>query len=1027
VNDEKLIVNLDSIVKQLQKISATIGISVGVSSDKNGKPKIKSTLDANEKAREKNLFKEIELQYETMLGRVFSSTRNADAQANAVEFITAINKTSLITNINKVKDGIESLASASNVPVYSKTLDIIDQNIEKIAKGQKDYEPKLNEMIVNLQGIQSNIQSVLSTSNTTTFNRSLDILEQNIEKLANGQKDYEPKLNEMIVNLQGIQSNIESNSINPPMVIRMWGLLLRKMKWEDFRITIMDYFVRAETKASEVSDYLSDLIQVNKDILNKKSTPTTGESSLTKIGNVAGLMALGVGLIFIVNALIKSNLIDTGNVLKVLFVVGAVVSMFLLVGKIAGTLKDAAKGFAIFSATMMFIVLPLIYALVKTDKAVIAEGLVKMAVIFTACLGILKLMEYIKPSDVINQTKGIALFALTVGFLIVPLIVHLTSISKEIMAEGLTKLAIVVGACFGILKLMERIKPGDVVKSVAGLSLFSLVLNFLIVPMLIRLSNLDWAALLKGLANASIAIVGMGLIAIVIGQLAKSGTSNMIAGAATIGILTFILGYLGDTLNKLAGKDWAEIYKGLGFATLAITLFGLAVFAIGLAVFGPQALLLAAGAATVMVLSFVVGYLADSLAKFAGKNWNEITFGLKESIKAIAAFGAVLTGIGLAAVLAAPLLSLGAGAVMFMANTAGLLAANLEEFAGRDWDSIIPGLKGASVGIGMFSVVVTTMGAIVKNFGIDMLVKGSNAIIGISLVAGVLAQNLMKFAYKPWNNIIKGLTQSTIAMTKFSLFVGAVGLFSKIVEKGIDTVYEISDLIGNIADNLVKFENVEGINFEQIGKGLTFLGEGLKSMFFGSLSNLGSSMIDSITGFFNMDPVSKIKKFETINSDKIYQLGLGLKYMGEGLRNLSKDIDISTLVKDLTLLSKPVIDLAQGISEFSDAYSKFQAVRIESDINQIKNINLQSENGIKDEIKLASELQLEVLRDQLAELRKNNQLMEILVSNKDSKQINQSGGFIQNTTNKDSLYSPSFSTKENYRGNLKLTSMSFSG
>ena len=95
MNDEKLIVNLDSIVKQLQKISATIGISVGVTSDKSGKPKIKSTLDANEKAREKNLFKEIELQYETMLGRVFSSTRNADAQANAFEFITAINKTEM--------------------------------------------------------------------------------------------------------------------------------------------------------------------------------------------------------------------------------------------------------------------------------------------------------------------------------------------------------------------------------------------------------------------------------------------------------------------------------------------------------------------------------------------------------------------------------------------------------------------------------------------------------------------------------------------------------------------------------------------------------------------------------------------------------------------------------------------------------------------------------------------------------------------------------------------------------------------
>jgi hypothetical protein len=203
-------------------------------------------------------------------------------------------------------------------------------------------------------------------------------------------------------------------------------------------------------------------------------------------------------------------------------------------------------------------------------------------------------------------------------------------------------------------------------------------------------------------------------------------------------------------------------------------------------------------------------------------------------------------------------------------------------------------------------------------------------------------------------------------------------------------------------------------------------------MFTGSLANVGSSMLDGITGFFKADPVSKIKKFETIDAHKIYELGLGLKYMGEGLKVLTTDLNLTNLIRDITLMAKPVIDLAFGLSQFSDAYKKFQAVQMESDLNQIKNINVQNDSGLKDAITQSSELQLDIMRDQLVELRRNNQLMEMLIANggnSGSPSFQNAGMMSPMASNKssESYTSPSFSTKGHYRDNLKLLTMSFQG
>jgi len=980
VSDPKLIANLDSIVKQLQKISATIGVSVGVS-DKGGKPKIKSTLDSNEKTRAKNLFKETEQQYENVLGRAFNNARNANAKANAAEFISSLRGTTLITNIEKVKDDIKTLVTrttTSNIDAYLRTL---NQTMSDILASKQNYEPKLDEILTALKAL--NVSSV-------------------------------------------------SSVIKPQTVIRMFEILLKKMKWEDYKVFIMDSIVRIETIWIDLNKNIQELVRINQDILTNATKKPSKDDVLTKLGTVAGLMAIGVGFAVIVNALVNANLIKPDNVVKVLVVVGAIVALFVGVSLVANKIKNAAIGFGIFSATVLFLIIPMIYAMDKIPLLVFTVGLIKMTFVVAICtvfVAVLSLIGRFTKGSVKESVGGLALLALTIGFLILPLIKHISTFPLEQLKDGMLKITGIILVCIGIMKLASLVDAKQATFSLGGILIFSLLLKFLIVPLLLDMAKLDWKMLLYGVGNAAIAILGLGGIAFLIGLIAKQVGLNMVLGAAVILGLTLIMSYLASTLEKFVKKDWKEIYKGLGLATLAIVLFGLVVTGIGFLVANPlSAIIVGAGLLTILGLSFVAGYLADSLDKFSNKNWAAILAGLKGATKGIVAFGAVVAAMGVIAILGMPIIIAGAGLMMYLANTAGMLAANLEKFADRDWDTIIPGLIGASKGMGLFGAVVAAMGYIIEKFGMDMIESGATAIYELSIVAGLMADNLMEFAFKPWFQIIRGLKQSTIAMAEFSLFVGGVGLFNKIIEKGIDTVYRISDLVGNIAENLMKYADVSAIDFKSIGEGLKFLGEALKVMFFGSLANVGSSILDGITGFFKSDPVSKIKKFEAINSSKIYELGLGLKFMAEGLNSLTKDMDLTNIIKDIGLLSKPVIDLAYGISEFSDAYTKFQAVRMDSDLEQIKNINVENENGLKDTIKQTGQLQIEVLREQLAEIRRTNQLMETLISTSNINNANRQDAVIQQNQNTNTptttLSQPAFFTKDNYRNNLKLTAMS---
>jgi uncharacterized membrane protein len=140
-----------------------------------------------------------------------------------------------------------------------------------------------------------------------------------------------------------------------------------------------------------------------------KKTKESGDSVMSKIGKVAGLVALGAGLFFIVNALVNAGQINIMQVVKVFAVIGAFVALFVLVSKAGEGIKNASIGFAILAGTILLLVLPLMEKLTKLDYPKLIDGLIKMAIVVASCIGLMVLMNFIKASEVIKSSLGLAL------------------------------------------------------------------------------------------------------------------------------------------------------------------------------------------------------------------------------------------------------------------------------------------------------------------------------------------------------------------------------------------------------------------------------------------------------------------------------------------------------------------------------------------------------------------------------------------------------------------------------------------
>jgi len=380
--------------------------------------------------------------------------------------------------------------------VYKKTLGLGYNQKDADATAERfrikfGLTPFFNSMNKYMKDIRDQLitlnKSFLKNNLTNTLLPSL----HNIEKSLVGMDKLKPKSSDFV---------------------KKWYTLSRVLRWDELRNRILDYLGKSDRKNSSINNSLLDLVSASQKAPDKKEKKTSsiGEA-FSKIATITGLLALGAGLFFIVNAFITSNKINPVQTFKILGIIGGFVLLFLMVGLAVGKIKNAAIGFAIFSATMLFLVLPMLKKLSEMDFGKMLNGLGKFSLISIVCLGILYGMSKIKKINVLTSMLGIL-------------------------------------ALVGIMK-------------------------FVLLPFFESLSKKPWQSILKALGMMSLSLgvfIGIiGLVGFAIDKFKKEFAFGAVGVLAATGIL-FLMGYV---MEKFADKPWEKIIKGLGLGTAAIVGF----------------------------------------------------------------------------------------------------------------------------------------------------------------------------------------------------------------------------------------------------------------------------------------------------------------------------------------------------------------------------------------------------------------------------------------------------------------------
>jgi hypothetical protein len=621
--------------------------------------------------------------------------------------------------------------------------------------------------------------------------------------------------------------------------------LIKNLGWEDFKTEILWNIREEENHRNFVVDSWESTNSLLERLVSSYESPKKDKKDsldiMSKLKNIAGLALLGGGMYLIIQALVNSGDIDLVKTLKVLGVVTAFLGLFWLVGEKLSKLKSASIGFAILSATILFLVIPTIEQLANMPFDVYINGIIKFGIIMVGVVGILKLMDKVKGSDVIKSTLGFGLLSVFVGFILIPMLDTISDISYSKVLTGMFNMGLVVGGLSLIVKLMSKVDGSEVIKSTFGLTIFSAFVSFLLIPMLETISDSPLDKFLMGLFNFGLVVGGLSLIIKMMGKLVGgTAAKDLLIGMATMVGLSFLMGYLAENLNKFSSFDWKNIYTNLGLAVLAIGLFGTVVFGIGALVANPVvAPLLAVGAVAVLGLSFLMGMIADSASKF---------------------------------------------------------------------------------------------------------------------------------------------------------------------------------------------NDIDGQNLSEVGKGIASLGVGLAAFLVGMAGGVAAGVVGKLSGLFGLNPADQIKKFENIDSAKIFELGLGLKYMGESLKLLSSGIDLKGITNQLMELTTPLINFTFSLDKFNKSFADLDKTISKSEIVSVYKLKIENENNIQNSILELNKQELQVQQAQLEELRLNSSLLKAIADN-----IGFSGGSmsgkIASIPNKggESISSANFSTKNNYLNHMKLTSMSFAG
>ena len=257
-----------------------------------------------------------------------------------------------------------------------------------------------------------------------------------------------------------------------------------------------------------------------------------------------------------------------------------------------------------------------------------------------------------------------AIAALTVVLLAVSLIALyiLPEIGENWKAAAIGG-AVVLGtiAIMGLLVFLLGLIPKEKliagVLTIAGIAalLFALSQIFPFYIDLTKEVHKNWRTIAKGSTEIALTLAAWGVIFAAVGWFMRNGpyAEYVIAGAATVAGIAAVLWALGELLPsyielaKNVTNNWNEIDSGNGYIVLTLTAWGLIFTAVGALIWGPQALVVAAGAGAVTGIAAVLGALGELLpsyiktARMMHKYKKEVKSGSEVIVETIGGFGAI--------------------------------------------------------------------------------------------------------------------------------------------------------------------------------------------------------------------------------------------------------------------------------------------------------------------------------------------------------------------------------------------------
>ncbi len=502
--------------------------------------------------------------------------------------------------------------------------------------------------------------------------------------------------------------------------------------------------------------------------------------------------------------------------------------------KMAGSKAFLKMPFVTGALILLAIAVDLLTLAVKNLSTLDWNGLAKGLVGLTVILGGLVATVQLMPNDakMISTSIGLVILAGAIK-LLVSSVTDLSGLSWQEMAKGLTGVAALLAA----LTLYTMFAQANATGIISGAGIVLLATGIKILASAVAdFAKMSWTEIGKGLAAmaggltlmavALIAIppssilsaaavlivaaslgmiadaleqmgnfsweqIGKGLTALA-GALVLIGTAISLIpptaplSAAGILIVAVALGMIGDALGKMGDMSWEQIAKGLVTLAVSLGIITAALILLPAALPGAVALLIVAGALTI---------LTAVLLTLGNMEWSEI-------IKGLVALAAVFVVLGLAGLLLGPvvptLLSLGV-AVTLLGLGLALAGAGVLAFAIGLTALSVAGAAGAAAIVAIAAAIIGLIPMLVQQIGIALILL-------IKIIAEAAPQ-IVEAAVKIIIALLDGIAKIAPKLTE--AIIKLLDLILKIlidaIPKMVDAGYKIIiGILQGIANNINK-------------------------------------------------------------------------------------------------------------------------------------------------------------------------------------------------------------------------------